>query len=117
MKASWPLSPVSIGAVAPLLAVMIRSAMRPPQPVSGWLVGGEDCQYAAWSACEYSCGGKAYVPVRYCACVVGRTSVPTLATMAAWPPLNKFASSGIDGCNAYWMPSPEVIVEFNACKF
>src|SRR4029079_10702626 len=84
-----------------------RSQMRPPQPVVGVLVGGEDCQYAAWSACEYSCGGKLGLTSL---CCTGPTSVPTLPMIAsgllAW--LNSAAISGICACSAYWMLSADV---------
>src|SRR5262252_1431024 len=109
MKKSWPASEVMIGMFAGF-ALATMSHRRPPQPVTGVFDGGDDCQYADWSECEYSCGGSAGLEFQYSACVTGPTSVPTFAMIAsgllAW--LNSAASSGICACNAYVMPSPEV---------
>src|SRR5678816_1653642 len=117
MNASCPDSDISIG-TGDEFALMSMSQMRPPQPVTGVLLGGEDCQYAAWSECEYSCGGRSGFVCRYWFWVTGPTSVPTFAMIAsgllAW--LNSAASSGICGCSAYWMPSPEVAVALSGCS-
>ena len=44
-----------------------RSAMRPPQPVTGPLRSvNEVCHCSVWSLCEKSCGGSAEPPCRYC---------------------------------------------------
>src|ERR1041385_3627146 len=107
MKKSCPAREVMIGMLVGYAAAT-TSQMRPPHPVVGVLLGGDDCQYAAWSECEYSCGGSAGLEFQYSSCVTGPTSVPTLAMIAsgllAW--LNSVASSGICACSAYWLRSP-----------
>jgi hypothetical protein len=41
------------------------------------------CHRADWSSCEYSCGGNATDSFWYCVFVVGNSSGPVFATIAA----------------------------------
>ena len=52
--------------------------MRPPQPDVA-PSSADDCHTDCWSLCENSLGGKGTERARYCALVVGCTSVPTLS--------------------------------------
>jgi len=53
--------------------------------------------------CENRLAGSGTERAAYCACVVGTTRVPALATTAAWP----LANSGASGAKAGCTPKPE----------
>ena len=100
-----PFSVTDIETVPLPLSELVRSAARPPQPVRNGWSGTLLCHCTCWSLCENNCGGSFAVPPEYWAFVVGSTSVPTLASSAAWPELKSVRSSGTLGCKAHERPS------------
>ena len=60
------------------------SALRPPQPMPPPF-GSAVCICWIWSLCENRLLGTRTEPSRYCARVIGRASMPTLATTASLP--------------------------------
>ena len=94
-----------------------RSPMRPPQPLVA-PSGFEACHADCWSLCENSFGGSRTERARYCAFVVGSTSVPTLSSTASWP-ASKIGTSGAScGASAYCRPSASAVegVSAPACS-
>src|SRR3954471_24539871 len=77
--------------------------MRPPQPELA-PSGDDACQYDCWSLCENSLGGSGTDPARYCALVVGATSVPTFSSTAILPASNSGSSGASAGASAYCTP-------------
>src|ERR1035437_7984094 len=78
------------GKLVPAFCAATASATRPAHPVDAELDGMPACICTCWSACENRLvgNGMAGPPVMapwYCACVVGCTSNPTLATRASCP--------------------------------
>ena len=81
-----PATLVIMGMDAPELWVApSESEMRPAQPVAVLPLALAFCHSCCWSGCENRLDGLLTLPARYVARVVGWSSVPTLATTAAWP--------------------------------
>ena len=85
--------------VAVPLPAIIRSPMRPPQPDVA-PSGADDCHTDCWSLCENSLGGSGTARARYCALVVGCTSVPTFSNTDNCRLPNKGNSGAISGARA-----------------
>src|SRR5215831_11786923 len=94
-----PASDTQMETGAPGRTEFNRSAQRPPQPVVGGWLGTEVCHCVTWSAWEKSCGGFSRTPARYCARLMGKTSVPVLNRTAAFFSPNRVRSSGQAGCS------------------
>ena len=102
VNSTVPSSDVITGKPVAALYDATESARRPPQPVPAAPSEIELCHCACWSECEYSDSGRC--PALYCACDVGASSVPTLASIAALFCLNSACTCTSAGCSPNGVP-------------